>query len=107
MISESITGAYSFPQPSGPMIMKGCLLPVWSQDRKVSWFRCRSGVRTTGGGEPERSDKVRVSGSCNNYESDKHTHMYTVCLHMIAHDSMQYVNFCTVPEVGRWPAGQC
>ena len=79
--------------------MKGCLLLGWSQDWKVSWFRCRSGVRTTGGSvpepDPDRSDKLRPSGS---YIDDTVT--VDLATEIVSEGD-------AVPLVGRWPVCQC
>ena len=63
-------GAHSFPHPSGPTIMNGCLLLLCSHGWNMSRFRCTSGVRTRGTAEsvpvpgpPVRSVSERLSGT--------------------------------------------
>ena len=102
-LNSIIKESHSFPQPSGPTMIKGCLLLVWSQDWKESWFRCWSGVLITGRApELARSDKVRLSGSCTRGKAIKHTraHMWCACVNSLAH------NYVYAPQVGRWPVCQ-
>ena len=63
--SKPCLSSSSFPQPSGPTTMNGCLLVLRSQGWNMARLRWTSGVRTTGR-EPcwlARSDMVRLSGT--------------------------------------------
>lgn len=82
-------GAHSFPHPSGPTIMKGCLLLLCSHGWNMSRFRCTSGVRTRGTDEsvpvpdpPVRSISERSSSTwggegreCGREEEGHHTEL--------------------------------
>ena len=55
---------HSFPHPSGPTTMKGCLLLPCSQGENMSRPLCTSVVRTTGREPPLRSEIMGLSGTC-------------------------------------------
>ena len=55
---------YSFPQPSGPTSIKGCLVSSdFNHNEKKSKYRFTSGVRITGSFERENSSGFKLSGT--------------------------------------------